>query len=1095
VNELFGVSMTLIMVVLLAIFAVCVLAFAGIFVSSRAMFKMGLRNIRRRKSQTVLVVSGLMLATVIITAAFTVGDTVDYSITKETYDNLQRTDLSLHHFRPGPTANGVEEGYVPESFTAQIEGAFANDPDIEGFIPFLFEALPALNPGSQQAEPFVLVAGIDVERLERFGGLTLVSGGSADLAGLGERQTFITQTTANKLNAATGDTIVVFSQDGQWPLEVAGVVRDERSAGTLQFGGLPFPAMAVLLPTMQEMVERPGQINSVSVSLYGDVRSSLERSEPAAQRLEAFQQDLAAKEAAGIGDVVFQVEENKRDAVEIAKLVGSLFTTLFIVLGSFSIAAGIVLIFTLFVMLAAERRTEMGIARAVGAQRSHLMQMFVAEGMVYDVLAGIVGVAIGVFAGLVLVVGGIQLVAGDELGFVGRHVTARSLVVSFTLGAVITFVTVVVSSLRVSLLTIVAAVRGQADAGGQRVRRRETKWWWVVASVPAMVVPPLGLWWLLRKGFGIPWAWIAGPAGFVLGALMFWVGLASSQAFPFTLGVSLLILATAWGARMLGVAARLTWSIAGLLLALYWLMPADAHESLFGEMDGNIEMFVVSGIFIVTSMTMVVVFNARVLSTLFGPRGNQSRYRIPALLGAAMALFAAAGMVFGDVMDGLGQLAYIGAVFFGMFALLSLASAKVGWFSPAIKMGIAYPLANRFRTGMTVVMFSLVVFSITVMGIINASFMQIFGTEEARAGWDIYATTNPNNPIADLREALAAEGSFDTAAITAIGRTTGYDDNVQQVRQNEGNEWTAFPIRTGDDAFYLDGDITLEARAAAYADDRAVIEAVRTQPGLALLDSASLQPQGLGGEMVFTVRGVRIVDGTIEPFTIQISDAVTGRTVEVTVIGVLSARIPATLMSGVYVSEAQYLELFGKADYTLHYLRLADGVNTEEAATAIEAALVTRGVQAISIPGMIEDMMAMGRGFLRVFQAFMGMGLIVGIAALGVIALRSVVERRQQIGMLRAIGYQRATVAVSFMLESGFIALTGIAIGVVGGAILSWSILGSQFVANTSDVPFFLPWSEIIAFSLIAFFFALAMTWWPSQRASSVAVAEALRYE
>ena len=54
----------------------------------------------------------------------------------------------------------------------------------------------------------------------------------------------------------------------------------------------------------------------------------------------------------------------------------------------------------------------------------------------------------------------------------------------------------------------------------------------------------------------------------------------------------------------------------------------------------------------------------------------------------------------------------------------------------------------------------------------------------------------------------------------------------------------------------------------------------------------------------------------------------------------------------------------------------------------------------------------------------MGLGLIVGVAALGVITARSVVERRQQIGVLRAIGFRRRMVQVSFLLESSFIALT-----------------------------------------------------------------------
>ena len=56
---------------------------------------LGLRNIPRRMSQTVLIIIGLMLSTVIITAAFTTGDTVDYSITKQTYDQLGHADIIL----------------------------------------------------------------------------------------------------------------------------------------------------------------------------------------------------------------------------------------------------------------------------------------------------------------------------------------------------------------------------------------------------------------------------------------------------------------------------------------------------------------------------------------------------------------------------------------------------------------------------------------------------------------------------------------------------------------------------------------------------------------------------------------------------------------------------------------------------------------------------------------------------------------------------------------------------------------------------------------------------------------------------------------
>jgi putative ABC transport system permease protein len=236
-------------------------------------------------------------------------------------------------------------------------------------------------------------------------------------------------------------------------------------------------------------------------------------------------------------------------------------------------------------------------------------------------------------------------------------------------------------------------------------------------------------------------------------------------------------------------------------------------------------------------------------------------------------------------------------------------------------------------------------------------------------------------------------------------------------------------------------------------------------------------------------------DGEFEPFSLEVRDSVTGISRTVTVVGILSSRIPANILTGVYVNADTYRRLYGEPDYRDWYLRLDDGIDSEAAAKDIKAALVTHGVEATSIDEMIDEMLATSRGFIRILQAFMSLGLLVGIASLGVIALRSVVERRQQIGMLRAIGYQRGTVALSFVLESGFVAMMGIVSGVVGATILSWNLLRSDAFASTSKITFFVPWGEIISYSLVAFAFALLMTWWPSTCASSVPVAEALRYE
>ncbi len=134
------------------------------------------------------------------------------------------------------------------------------------------------------------------------------------------------------------------------------------------------------------------------------------------------------------------------------------------------------------------------------------------------------------------------------------------------------------------------------------------------------------------------------------------------------------------------------------------------------------------------------------------------------------------------------------------------------------------------------------------------------------------------------------------------------------------------------------------------------------------------------------------------------------------------------------------------------------------------------------------------RGILQLFQGFMALGLLVGIAALGVISSRTVVERRQQIGMLRAIGFQPGMVALSFVLEGSFIALVGIGIGTAAGVLLGRNILG-EFFELVNPGAFTLPWLEIGGILLLAYVFSLVTTILPVIQASRIYPAEALRYE
>ena len=306
-------------------------------------------------------------------------------------------------------------------------------------------------------------------------------------------------------------------------------------------------------------------------------------------------------------------------------------------------------------------------------------------------------------------------------------------------------------------------------------------------------------------------------------------------------------------------------------------------------------------------------------------------------------------------------------------------------------------------------------------------------------------------------------------------------------------------MRAGDDAFFAASRTKIDIRARGYDSDRAIFEAVRTRPNLAVVDMAAI-PQGGGfgdGGNGWRAQGVKTSDKEMDPIEVEVRDPVTGKATTLTIIGVLTAKLPWELMPGIYTNEQTYREVYGAPEYRRTYLRLTPGTDADAAAKGIRAALVTKGVQAFSIEKSIEEDQEEGRGFTRIFQAFMALGLFVGIAALGVVAFRSVVERRQQIGMLRALGYQRGTVALSFLLESSFVATMGILSGVVGAAILARNLFTSDDFTGTdrAGVSFFIPWAEVIAFVAVAYVFALLMTWWPSRGAARVPIAEALRYE
>jgi putative ABC transport system permease protein len=149
--------------------------------------------------------------------------------------------------------------------------------------------------------------------------------------------------------------------------------------------------------------------------------------------------------------------------------------SLFLFIASFAIIAGILLVVNIFVMLAEERKGQLGILRAVGMRRRRVTGEFALEGAVYAAAASVVGALVGVLVGRIVVVVALNILnsferSDNKLDIVFA-VTPTSLVNGIAGGFLIAFVAVVLTSIRIARTNIIAAIRDLPPATNRRPRR------------------------------------------------------------------------------------------------------------------------------------------------------------------------------------------------------------------------------------------------------------------------------------------------------------------------------------------------------------------------------------------------------------------------------------------------------------------------------------------------------------------------------------------------------------------------------------------------------------------------------------------------
>src|ERR1051326_7863646 len=91
-SKLFGIPVGGLAAALVLILALVLAALAALAFHNRVFFRLGVRNVKRRRGRSVLIVVGLMLGTAIITAALATGDTMSHTIRSSATTALGQTD-------------------------------------------------------------------------------------------------------------------------------------------------------------------------------------------------------------------------------------------------------------------------------------------------------------------------------------------------------------------------------------------------------------------------------------------------------------------------------------------------------------------------------------------------------------------------------------------------------------------------------------------------------------------------------------------------------------------------------------------------------------------------------------------------------------------------------------------------------------------------------------------------------------------------------------------------------------------------------------------------------------------------------------------
>ncbi|MGH9743151.1 MAG: ABC transporter permease [Candidatus Acidiferrum sp.] len=186
----------------------------------------------------------------------------------------------------------------------------------------------------------------------------------------------------------------------------------------------------------------------------------------------------------------------------------------------------------------------------------------------------------------------------------------------------------------------------------------------------------------------------------------------------------------------------------------------------------------------------------------------------------------------------------------------------------------------------------------------------------------------------------------------------------------------------------------------------------------------------------------------------------------------------------------------GKSDYASLTVRAKDPTQV----AAIETAIKNMGFGAFSLLDATRNLQL----FFTIFDLLLAIfgSLALAVATLGIIntLVMAILERRREIGVLKALGAADRDIKQLFFVEAGVMGLFGGVLGVALGWFIGRSVTwGTNIYLHRQNLPsahvFSVPWWLVLGAIAFAVIVSLIAGLYPASRAARLNPVEALRYE